>query len=306
MEKSNSINSIYKENSLKNSKLSNIIEESHSFNNTSNIYNLITNNRNTNNISQKYFYRNNGIKKKVMVSLLKAMNRNTHMCLNNINSLNFIYQAYGKGMNIINNDKNLNLNKTQNIMNCLQNNKFNTSFSFNNESNKISIFKNTHNFFSTKKPNEPKFILKSNNSKKYIKRSNSCYTKKKNKNQKENFILLPIKNILIKKTIENYQIPNIVKHKDKERTSIIFRKKELVEEEKQKEFIENLKIFSEKYEKEKEDFNNILFDEFIEIKKKKFKLESFIKKFSNNHFVEKLYKIKEFALQKNQSFLNKD
>ena len=61
-----------------------------------------------------------------------------------------------------------------------------------------------------------------------------------------------------------------------------------------------MKLFSKKYEKEKEDFNNILFDECIEFRKKKFKLESFIKRFTNKHFVEKLYRVKENALQKSQ------
>jgi hypothetical protein len=59
-----------------------------------------------------------------------------------------------------------------------------------------------------------------------------------------------------------------------------------------------IKLFTEKYEKEKENFNNILFDECIELRKKKFKLESFIKRFANKHFVEKLYKAKEYSLKK--------
>ena len=36
----------------------------------------------------------------------------------------------------------------------------------------------------------------------------------------------------------------------------------------------------------------------IELRKKKFKLESFIKRFTNKHFVEKLYKAKEYSLKK--------
>ena len=60
-----------------------------------------------------------------------------------------------------------------------------------------------------------------------------------------------------------------------------------------------LKMFTDKYEKEKENFNDILFDECIELRKKKFKLESFIKKFTNKHFVEKLYRAREFSLKKN-------
>ena len=67
-----------------------------------------------------------------------------------------------------------------------------------------------------------------------------------------------------------------------------------------KEYKEFLKVFSQKYEKEKEDFSNILFDEGIEFRKKKFKLDSFIQKFTNKHFVEHLYRIKENALHKEQ------
>lgn len=62
-----------------------------------------------------------------------------------------------------------------------------------------------------------------------------------------------------------------------------------------------LKMFTDKYEKEKEHFNDILFDECIEFRKKKFKLESFIKKFTNKHFVEKLYRAREFSLKKNMN-----
>ena len=303
-------NSMYKENSLKNSRLSNIIEESRSFNNTSNIFNQIYNNKNKNR-AQIHFNKDNNIKKKVMVSLLKAMNRNTHMNLNNINSLNFICQAFGKGMNMINNEKNKNLNKTQNIINCLRKNKFYTniypnenisSFSYSNENNKISPYNETNKNYFRKKSNEQKLILKNNDTKKYVDRSASCYIKNiRRANQRENFILLPIKNVLIKKTLENYNNVNNFA-KQKERTSIIFKKKKLIEEEKEKELRENLKVFSVKYEKEKEDFNNILFDECIDLRKKKFKLESFLKKFTNNHFVEKLYKIKELALQKSTKF----
>ena len=60
-----------------------------------------------------------------------------------------------------------------------------------------------------------------------------------------------------------------------------------------------LKMFTNKYEKEKEHFNDILFDECIEFRKKKFKLESFIKQFTNKHFVEKLYRARESTLKKN-------
>ena len=50
-----------------------------------------------------------------MESLLKTMDKNYNMYLNNINSINFIYQIFGKGINMINHNE-INMNKTQSII----------------------------------------------------------------------------------------------------------------------------------------------------------------------------------------------
>ena len=298
---------------LKEKYLSSIIEETYSDNNTMNqIHNNNKNKNNNNNTFRRNIKTNNVIKKKLMMSLLKTMNKNAYINLNNINSINFIYQAFGKGLNMINNnqDKNLNnLNKTEKIINCMENHKFYRNLDTNKfyktniislyptENKKVNIFNSTDKILRNKNNlnNKKKFLDK----KQTLKRSYSCCIKNsKNNQQKNNFALLPIKNILLKKTIENFERVPVIKHKL--RTSIIYKKKKVLEEEKEKLFRENLKIFSYKYEKEKEDFNNILFDEFTEFRKKKFRLESFIKKFTNKHFVEKLFIIKEIANQKCQ------
>ena len=258
--------------------LSNIYEESqsHSIHNYTNLINNVFYNHKLD--------KTKIMKRKIMSSLLKSMDKNYNMYLNNINSINFIYQIFGKGINMINHNK-INMNKTQSIMNCMRKNKFFTPIN----TNKYNKYNQT-----------PKhFKLKFKEMKTPLKRSNSCYVKDRKKlNPKKNFVLLPLKNILLKKSIENFHHPRVIKHKNK--TSIIYKEKNVIEEEKKKEYQENLKIFSKKYEKEKEDFNNILFDECIEFRKKKFKLESFIKRFTNKHFVEKLYRVKENALQKSQ------
>jgi hypothetical protein len=309
MENENSKN---KESSRKGANLFRITEEHHSFNDNSNkadIFNHIYNKNN--NIINRNNNKKDLLKRKIMVSLLKEMDKNTNICLNNINSINFIYQIYGKGINIIQHEKN-ELNKTQSIMNCMRKHKFYTQINTNKnyktsklsfvsaENNKFHTFYSTDKLIlSNKSKHKPNLINKSR--KKPLKRSNSCCINNPKKNHKENFVLLPLKNILLKKSIENFNhipVMPVVKHKT--RTSIIYKKREIIEEEKEREYKNNLKLFSIKYEKEKEDFSNILFDECVELRKKKFKLDSFIKRFTNKHFVEKLYRIKENALQKNQ------
>ena len=299
-------NSRVKDDLLKDKYLSNIIEESNSVNNTINQMNNNTKYRYKNTLKRNT-KPNNIIKKKLMINLLKAIDKNTHISLNNINSINFIYQAYDKGLNLINNNKDIklnSLNKTEKIMDCMEYHKFYRNIETNkfykqkkislysSENNKYNIFNSTDKILKYKLNTKKKFLKKNHP----LKKSHSCCIKDGKKYQ-QNFVLLPLKNILIKNNL-NYEHVPIIKHQA--RTSIIYKKKKLLEEEKEKEYKENLKIFSDKYEKEKEDFNNILFDECIELRKKRFKLESFIKKFTNKHFVEKLYKIKEIANQKSQ------
>ena len=282
-----------------------IYEVNHNFSNYTNLKNKIHNAHK--NIFQRNFENKKEIKRKIMISLLKAMEQNYNMYLNNINSINFIYQIFGKGINMINHQEIINMNKTQNIMNCMEKHKFFTPINSNHNdilkyskenNNKLIALNEPHRYFSPNNKFSQKFKIKYKHIISPIKRSNSCCIKNMKMNNKQNFALLPLKNILLKKNIENYRNPRFIKHND--RTSIIYKKKKVIEEEKQKEYQENLKLFSKKYEKEKEDFNNILFDEGIEFRKKKFKLESFIKRFTNKHFVEKLHRVKENALQKSQ------
>ena len=291
--------------------LSSINEESYSINNYSNFNNNINRTHKGSNFTiKRNINQNKTIKRQVMTTLLKVMEKHANIRLNNINSTNFIYQIYGKGIDMINHkDKEQNMNKTQSIANCMRKNKFFTPLGNNQyqkttkhflsstNNKKGNIFNDLEKFTLSNKLHSRYKILYQND-KKLLKRSNSCSTKNSKIIQsKKNFALLPMKNLLLKKTIENHHPPVI---KNKTRTSIIFKKKIEIEEEKKKEYLENLKIFSKKYEKEKEDFNNILFDECIEFRKKKFRLESFIKKFTNKHFVEKLYRVKENALIKSQ------
>jgi len=146
------------------------------------------------------------------------------------------------------------------------------------------------------------------------KRSSSCNQQEneKNSNQPNNIRFKFVKNRydrlnysnnlnlgLLPRSIYNKnkkveKIPQCVRHKNIKGSKI--KTKNYMSD---KETQLTLKIFTDKYEKEKEHFNDILFDECIEFRKKKFKLESFIKKFTNKHFVEKLYRAREFSLKKN-------
>ena len=303
------------------------------------------------------------IPEQIMKSLLTTMNQNTKLSLNSLNLVNFIYQTYNKGINIIQEEKNR--NKSTNIEDCLNQRKFITNYkpdfsvystvigegsnnnkifeSFKNVSNEDIITfnesynkENCSNFISpnniffkknvsmknidsnynhiinNKKPKNKyksistkdiKYILKRRNSsiiqkseKKAIKNKKLRYRLLTNKyndsNNDINFALLPIKDIIAKlKKIE--KMPPSINNKNL-KSSYIKKNKSVND----KDNPQTIKLFTEKYEKEKENFNNILFDECIELRKKKFKLESFIKRFANKHFVEKLYKAKEYSLKK--------
>ena len=278
------------------------------------------------------------ISKKIMKSLLTTMNKNTPRALNSLNSVNFIYQIYEKGIDIVNH-KNKNKNRSVDIQNCLNNKKYlinnnslnggenneifenlNLSF-FNKEKNLKAMStnnkllkndfsmmnKNYNNFINKRKFNKYK-ILNNLSSRIILKRSSSCkphenqkYLSKERKrilsskystqNNSKNFALLPIKNIL-NKFQNNEQLLSMNNRNIK--SSNMKKQKYFLQKENQL----TLKLFKEKYEKEKENFNNILFDECIELRKKKFKLESFIKRFTNMNFIEKLYKSREYSLKK--------
>ena len=313
------------------------------------------------------------IPEQIMKTLLTAMNRDTHLSLNSLNLVNFIYQSYNKGINIVKNQKN-NRNKINNIQNCVNQRKFITNYnpnfsmystilgegknnniyenikfihndnilncneSFNNKENCSNLILPNNNFFKkniTKKninidsnynhiinkkklKSKTKYKIISNtnniNNRFVFKRSNSCKNQNQNDDKKVNeykkiryklfinkyntsnnylnFALLPIKNIISNfKKIE--KIPPLINNRN-----LRFSADRKIKNINENDNPLSLKMFTDKYEKEKENFNNILFDECIELRKKKFKLESFIKKFTNKHFVEKLYKAKEYSLKK--------
>ena len=303
------------------------------------------------------------IPEQIMKSLLTTMNQNTKLSLNSLNLVNFIYQTYNKGINII--QETNNKNKSTNVENCLNQRKFITNFnpnfsvystvigegennnkifenfknvsnedilnfneSYNKEncSNFISpnniffkknfsiknIDSNYNHIINRKIPKNNYKSISTKDIKNILKRRNSSIIqnneKKENKNKKLryrlltnkyndpnndiNFALLPIKDIFTKfKKIE--KIPPSINNKNI-RSSYVKKNKNINGNDNP----QMIKLFTEKYEKEKENFNNILFDECIELRKKKFKLESFIKRFANKHFVEKLYKAKEYSLKK--------
>ena len=303
------------------------------------------------------------IPEQIMKSLLTTMSQNTKLSINSLNLVNFIYQTYNTGINIIQEKKNR--NKSTNVENCLNQRKFITNYnpnlsvystvigeggnnnkifenfknisnediinvneSYNKEncSNYISpnnIFfkknfsmknidsnynhiinkKKQKNTFKSISAKDIKYILKRRNSS--IIQNNEIKTNKIKKlryklltnkyndsNNDINFALLPIKDIFTKlKKFE--KMPPSTNNKNI-KSSYVKKNKNVNGNDNP----QIIKLFTEKYEKEKENFNNILFDECIELRKKKFKLESFIKRFTNKHFVEKLYKAKEYSLKK--------
>lgn len=344
--------------------------ENHNFGN-SNVFNStkkIEINENSKNNKEKNKHLNNSffIPEQIMKSLLAAMNKNTKLSLNSLNTINFIYQTYNKGINIMQEGKNIR-NKSSNVENCLNQRKFITSYnpnfsvystimegggngtkilenfknvsneevlnfneSYNKEncsnfipSNNIFFKKNfsmkniesNYNHIINKKKLRNKYkAINRKDIKNICQRSNSCKAQnnindmKKNEDKKIrykllsnkynlsnnliNLALLPIKDI-INKFNKIEKIPPSINNRNI-KSAINVKNKIKYEKDNPK----AIKIFTEKYEKEKENFNNILFDECIELRKKKFKLESFIKKFTNKHFVEKLYKAKEYSLKK--------
>ena len=254
-----------------------------------NIINQMKNNKNNNNVencvNQRKFIVNYNPNFSIYSKILiESENNKKYENLKNEDLLN-VNESYNK----------------ENASNFISsnNNFFKKNFSMKN------IDSNSNNLIHKRKINSKYKAFNKKDIKYILKRSNSC----KNKNSKNdelkklkllnnkyeesnniiNFALLPI-NIILEKFKKIEKIPPInrnaksninKRHKINDKENPIF-----------------IKMFTEKYEKEKENFNNILFDECIELRKKKFKLESFIKRFTNKHFVEKLYKAKEYSLKK--------
>ena len=327
-------------------------------NNNNNIYsNKKKKIENYSNFKEKRKYNNYTflIPKKIMKTLLSSMNKNTHLSLNNLNTINFIFQTYEKGMDILQHKPKYR-NKSSYIKNCMNQKKFFTNYnpnfsiccsisgntgraneisenykssnneellnfneSFYKKENNSNLIISHNNFFKNnvsmknidsnytrlinKKKNNNKSTSNNNNNIRYIiKRSFSCKMPKDknlNKSKKTNDKLSN------NNEYDNSNTLLSIKRDKKKYFSYINNKKikssmyGKIKINNVKENALTLKIFTEKYEKEKENFNNILFDEGIEHRKKKFKLEGFIKRFANQHFVEKLYKAKEYSVKKN-------
>ena len=309
---------------------------------------------------------------KVMKTIVDTMNKNKKVTLssiNNLNSINFFYQTYERGIDLLKHKFNCNNKaskidnyfKKQNIVTNLNQNYYSTiignrpavkemyanykkynneelknfseSFYKGNNSNLITPSNSFRNFpsiksmdktynnsfnkknrkiFSTINNNSTKkFIIKRNNSYKFEKNNNknnkNTYTARTirykllsnnnnindSSNDLKNFGFVPVRNIdpNYKKYIKNSASVSVSPKKIN--FSIYKRIKKS-----NNEIVNKLKNFTDKYEKEKENFNNVLFDECIELRTKKFKLETFLKKFTNKQFVEKLYKAKEYSIKK--------
>ena len=293
------------------------------------------------------------IPKKIMKTLLSSMNKNTHLSLNNLNTINFIFQTYEKGMDILQHKAKYR-NKSSFIKNCMNQKKFFTNYnpnfsicsisgitgraneisenykssnneellnfseSFYKKENYSNLVISHNNFFINnnsmknidlnytrlinKKKNNNKSTSNNNNIRYILKRSCSCKIingKNLNKSKKTKDKLLSNNN-----EYDNSNTLLSIKRNKKKCFSYINNKQikssiyEKIKINNEKENPLTLKIFTDKYEKEKENFNNILFDVGIDHRKKKFKLEGFIKRFANQHFVEKLYKAKEYSVKK--------
>ena len=131
-------------------KFENINHNISNLSNNNNIKNIEIN-ENTKNYKPKIKYFDNTflIPEQVMKTLLISMNKNTHLSLNSLNLVNFIYQSYNKGINIVKSPKNIR-NKSENIENCVNQRKFITNFNPNfsmyskiiGEGNKNNIYEN--------------------------------------------------------------------------------------------------------------------------------------------------------------------
>ena len=123
----------------------------------SNLYNQLKNIK----INEKDYYYKEMIKKnnysfyiskKIMKSLLTTMNKNTPRALNSLNSVNFIYQIYEKGIDIVNH-KNKNKNRSVDIQNCLNNKKYLINNNSLNGGENNEIFENLNLSFFNKEKN---------------------------------------------------------------------------------------------------------------------------------------------------------
>lgn len=126
---------------------------------------------------------------------------------------------------------------------------------------------------------------------------NQKSTKNKNNNFDSNtkifMALIPRKKISMK--FKSKSFIDFLNEKNKETLQIQVKNDNYIKDNKnytKDNKLKSLKLFSDKYERAKENFNNILFDEYMDFKQKKPRLEGFIGEFSNKNFVEKLARAK--------------
>ena len=272
----------------------------------------------------RYQENNRMIENKIIEHLLTSINKLHQNSLGSLNSANFLYQIFEKGKNIIENPN----KKSQELIikNCLINKELfkersNTycnlpmysvknNFISNNESKNYNGFKSLAssldinaltNFETTQNKIKTKSHINS------VKRNE--ISNKNNMKFDDNFVnKLKIVGRKAKKIIDNDRLEHLgliskknymecqnnrsssnKKTPSKKKLNLVNKKNKRVEAFDK----ENLKLFSEKYQKDKKDFNMILFDECINPRRKKVSLENFIKQFSDEHFIEKLYLAQE-------------
>ena len=266
----------------------------------------------------RYQENNEMIESKIIDHLLTSIHRHPQNTLGSLNSANFLYQIFEKGKHIIENTN----KKSQELIikNSLKNKgsfkeRCNTdcnipTYSITENFTPTHVRKNYNrlktltstfelnsmkNFESSKNKTKLKkyisLVEKNDSSKKYNNRYEnygnhfkiSGKTKKSIENNGiEHLALIPIKNYI---ECQSNCISSTRKIPFKKKLNFVNKNYKRVGTFDKK----NLKLFSEKYQKEKKDFNNILFDECINPRKKKIPLENFIKQFSDVHFIEKLY-----------------
>ena len=268
----------------------------------------------------RYKENNELLEDKIKERLLTSINKHSQNSLGSLNSANFLYQIYEKGKNIIENPnkeskelviKNSFKNKTSfkersntfsNMPTYYITNNFNISQNTRKKYNRLKTLTSTFELNSLPNFESPQSNTKIKNYIDLAKKnelSNTKNTRYENSlvklkivdgkakkltdsNGIEHLALIPKKNFI---ECQNKCNSNNRKIPTKKKLYLVNKKYKRAETYDK----DSLKVFSEKYKKDKKDFNNILFDEYINPKKKKVPLENFIKQFSDVHFIDKLY-----------------
>lgn len=197
-------------------------------------------------------HKNSSVDKFVINKLYNSFNKKLYNSLSSLNSTNLLFHIYQKG-------KIKKQNSQKNTLNNIL------------KVEKLNQFKKVSNNNQIKKSSSYSYI-----------KINPLHKKDKNRNRSVNLILIPKKELgkynKIRYFHNNGSKGNLLVKKPRVRSAM--------------KYDDILNIFSKKYEKDKQNFTNILFDECIDVRKKKFPLESFIKGFSNKNFIENLYNAK--------------